>query len=95
VEDGERRGHQDLTELMKMLKKCGIWSIQTVNQAYYVEILKWLHEAMHRERPTNWILHHDNVPAYKALPVKQFLAQKSISEIEHPSYSPDFALNDF
>jgi len=29
---------QDLTEPVKMLKKCGIWCIQTVNQAYYVEI---------------------------------------------------------
>jgi hypothetical protein len=36
---------------------------QTVNQAYYVEILKWLHEAVHRKMPEFWpsnlILHHD------------------------------------
>jgi hypothetical protein len=29
------------------------------------------------------------------LSVKHFLAQKSISEMEHPSYSPDLAPNDF
>jgi len=41
---------QDATELMKMLKKCRIWCIRTVNQAY-VKILKWLREAVHRKRP--------------------------------------------
>jgi hypothetical protein len=29
------------------------------------------------------------------LSVKQFLAQKLITEMEHPSYSPDLAQNDF
>jgi hypothetical protein len=36
---------------------------QTVNQAYYVEILEHLHEAVRRKRPelwnSIWILHHD------------------------------------
>jgi hypothetical protein len=45
--------------------------------------------------PKGWILHHDNAPAHKALSVKQFLAQKSITETEHSSYSPDFSPNDF
>jgi hypothetical protein len=31
----------------------------------------------------DWILHHDNAPAEKVLSVKEFLAQKSINEIEH------------
>jgi hypothetical protein len=26
----------------------------TINQAYCVEILKWLHEAVHRKRPELW-----------------------------------------
>jgi histone-lysine N-methyltransferase SETMAR len=64
-----------------------------------VEILKQLRVAVHRERPelwpNDWILHQDNAPAYKALSVKQFLAQKSITDMEHPPYSPDLALNDF
>jgi len=41
--------------------------------------------------PNNWILHCDNAPANKALSVKQFLAQKSITEMEHPPFSPDLA----
>jgi histone-lysine N-methyltransferase SETMAR len=64
-----------------------------------VEILKRLREAVRRKRPEirikDWILHHDNAPAHKVLSVKQFLAQKSIFEMQHPSYSPDLAPNDF
>jgi hypothetical protein len=45
--------------------------------------------------PNDWILHHDNAPAHKGLSVKQFLAQKSTNEMEHPAYSPDLAPNDF
>jgi hypothetical protein len=90
---------QDLTDPMKMLKKCRIWSIQTINQAYYVETLKWLHETVHRKRPelwsNDWIFYHDNAPGHKVLSVKQFLAQKSITEMDHPFYSPDLAPNDF
>jgi hypothetical protein len=72
---------------------------QAVNQTYYVKILKRIHQAVHRKRPelwpSDWILHHDNAPAQKALSVKQFLAQKSITEMKHPSYYPDLAANDF
>jgi hypothetical protein len=56
---------------------------QTVNQAYYVEILKWLCKAVHRISPNNWIFHHDNAAAHKAVSVKQFLAQKLVIEMEH------------
>jgi hypothetical protein len=71
---------------------------QTVNQAYYMEISKWSHEAVHTNRPEvlpSCILHHASASAHKALYVKQFLAQKSITEMEHPLSSPDLALNDF
>jgi hypothetical protein len=37
----------------------------------HVQMLKGLHEAMRRKRPelgpNDWILHHDNAPAHKAL----------------------------
>jgi hypothetical protein len=62
---------------------------QTVNQAYFVEIMKWLHEALCRKRPeiwlNDWILHHINPSAHKVLSVKQFMAQKLITEVNiHP-----------
>jgi histone-lysine N-methyltransferase SETMAR len=64
-----------------------------------MEMLKGLCEAVHSKRPelwpNDWILHYNNAPAYKAFSVKQFLAQKSITEVEHLSYSPDLAPNDF
>jgi hypothetical protein len=54
----------------------------SINQVYCVEVLKWLHEAVHKKRPelwpSDWILHHDNAPAHKMLTVKHFLAQKWI-----------------
>jgi hypothetical protein len=54
---------------------------QSVTQAYCVEILNRLHEAVSRKRPelwpSDWFLHHDRASANKA----QFLAHKSIIEV--------------
>jgi hypothetical protein len=42
----------------------------SINQAYYVKMLMWLREAVHRKRhelwPNDWIL-HDNASAHKML----------------------------
>jgi hypothetical protein len=52
---------------------------QIVNQASYVEILKWLHEAVRRKWrelwPNDWIFHYDSASTHKTLSAKQFLAQ--------------------
>jgi hypothetical protein len=72
---------------------------QTINQTHCVEILKRLREAVRRKRPelcpNDWILHRDNATAHKALSVKMFLAQKSITEVEHPPYPPDLTYGCF
>jgi hypothetical protein len=64
---------------------------ETISQAYCLGILKRLLEAVRRKMRELWqnnrILHHDSAPVHKALPVKQFLAQKSITEMKHPPYS--------
>jgi hypothetical protein len=69
-----------------------------VNQAYYVEILRLLCEDVCRKRYELWrnnrIFQYDKAPAYKVLSVKQLLVKKLITEMEHPSYSLDFASND-
>jgi hypothetical protein len=69
-----------------------------MNRPHYVEIFKRSPAAMRRKRPelwsNDWILHHDNAPAHRALSDKKFLAQKPITKMEHPLYSPDLALND-
>jgi histone-lysine N-methyltransferase SETMAR len=72
----------------------------TVNQTFYVEMLKRLIDAVRRKRGELWrarslILHHDNVLAHSSLRVSQFLAGKGISAMDHPPYSPDLALADF
>ena len=42
----------------------------------------------------SWILHHNNAPAHMALSVREFLATKQITVLEHPVYSPDLAPSD-
>ena len=73
---------------------------QTVDQVYYLEVLKRLRGKVRRKRPerfanNSWILHHDNAPAHTAPSVREFLATKQITVLEHPVYSPDLAPNDF
>ena len=73
---------------------------QTVNQIYYLEVLKKLREKVGRKRPelfanNSWILHHDNAPAHTALSVREFLTTKQITVLEHPAYSPVLDPNDF
>ena len=38
---------------------------------------------------------HGNAPAHMALSVREFLATKQITVLEHPAYSPELAPNDF
>jgi transposase len=71
-----------------------------VNQVYYLEVLERLLEKVRRKRPehfanNSWILHHDNAHAHTALSVREFLATKQITVLEHSAYSPDLAPNDF
>jgi hypothetical protein len=71
----------------------------SITQPYYVEILKQLCDAVPSKpselRPYDCILHHGNAPAHKMLSAKPFLAQKSITEKEHPPYIPYLVPNDF
>jgi len=65
---------------------------KTVNRVYYLEVLKRLCEKVRQKRPglfanNSWILHHDNASARMALSVREFLATKQITVLEHPAYS--------
>ena len=73
---------------------------QTVNQVSYLEVLKRLREKVRRKRPelfanNSWILHQDNAPVHTAISVRDFLATKQITVLEHPVYSPDLDPSDF
>jgi hypothetical protein len=72
----------------------------TVNQTFYVEVLKRLTDTTKRKRGEMWrdhllILHHNNVPAHYLLRVSQFLAGKGISAMDHLPYFPYSASADF
>jgi len=73
---------------------------RTVNKEFYKTVLQRLCEAVRRHRPEkwrsgNWILHHDNAPAHRAVTTNEFLAKHNIPSLPHPPYSPDLAPCDF
>jgi len=73
---------------------------QTVNQVYCLEVLERLREKLRRKRPeilanNSCILHHDNAPAHTALSVREFLATKQTTVLEHRACTPVLAPSDF
>jgi len=71
---------------------------QTVNSAFYEEVLKRLLRRIHRLRPQlrrtgQWMLLH-NAPAHCPIRVCQFLAQRGVPLLDHPPYYPDLAHSD-
>lgn len=71
---------------------------QTVNAAYYVDVLERLRKRVVRTRKdisATWQLHHDNAPCHNALRVREFLAKHQVPTVPHPPYSPDLAPADF
>ena len=42
-----------------------------------------------------WFLLRDNTPSHNATIVKQFLAQRKVTVLDHPPYSPDLAPADY
>jgi len=43
----------------------------------------------------SWILRHNNAPAHTALSVRELLAIKQTTVLEHPAYLPDLAPSNF
>jgi len=73
---------------------------QTVNSAFYEDVLKRLLRRIHHVRPElhrtgQWMLLHDNAPAHCAIRFHQFFAQRGVPVLDHPPYSPDLAPADF
>ena len=59
---------------------------QTVNAAFYVEVLKRLRENVRRRRPDQCrLLHHDKAPAHAALLTRRFLTDNNTTVVpQHP-----------
>ena len=73
---------------------------QTVNQQFYLQVLKRLRDSVRKKLPElwssgDWFLHHDNAPAHTAFSVQQFLAKNNMMVILHPPYSPNLVPRDF
>ncbi|XP_029155158.1 uncharacterized protein LOC114928239 [Nylanderia fulva] len=71
---------------------------QTVNAAFYVQVLDRLRKRVARVRPAiknTWRLQHDNAPSHTALVVSEFLTKHGVTTLPHPPYSPDWAPPDF
>ena len=62
---------------------------QTVNQQFYLEVLKRLRDAVRRKCPElwrsgEWRLHHDSAPTHTTLSVRQFLMKNGMTTASHP-----------
>jgi len=73
---------------------------QTVNQQFYLEVLKRLRDAVRRKRPElwwsgEWLLHNDYAPAHTALSVRQFLTKNGMTTDSHTPNPPDVVPCDF
>jgi len=69
---------------------------ETINAVYYKGVMERLLSRIRRVRPgmcesDDWFLLHDNAPSYNATIIKQFLAQRKVTVLDHPPYSPDLA----
>ena len=71
---------------------------QTVNQAFYREVVERRRKRVARVRPgiaRTCMLHHDNTPCHTAVSINEFLAEKRIPVVPQPPYSPDLSPCDF
>ncbi|UYV82647.1 hypothetical protein LAZ67_22000367 [Cordylochernes scorpioides] len=71
---------------------------QTVNSAFYLEVLRRLKRRIARVRTDikdTVKLYHDNAPSHTAFIITNFLARSNTPVIPHPPYSPDLAPCDF
>ena len=73
---------------------------QNINNEYYLEVLRRLHDAVQHKRPDlwaagTWQLHRDNAPAHSSQLIQTFLAKHNIPVVRQAPYSPDMAPCDY
>jgi len=69
---------------------------EIINAVYYKVVMERLLNRIRRVRPGvcesgDWFLLHDNALSHNSTIVKQFLAQRKLTVLNHPPYSPDLA----
>jgi hypothetical protein len=90
----QESSHVEITNFLGIVHFEFIPQGHTVNQTYYVKILKQLCELC-VEKGLNFgpMILFSTMTVHKLLTVKQFLAHKLITEMEHPPSPPDLAPN--
>jgi len=73
---------------------------ETISAVYYKGVMEKLLNRIRRVRPGmcengDWFLLYDNALSHNATIVKQFLAQRNVTVLDHSPYSPDFAPTDY
>jgi len=73
---------------------------ETINAVYYKCVMERLLNRIRRVRPGmcesgDWFLLHDNAPSHNAIIVKQFLAQRKVTVLDHPPYLSELAHADY
>jgi len=73
---------------------------ETINAVYYRSVKERLLNRIRRVRPGMCVsgycfLLHDNAPSHNVAIVKQILAQRKVTVLDHPPYSPDLAPADY
>ena len=72
---------------------------ETINAVYYKVVIERPLNRIRRVRPGmcesgDWFLLY-NAPSHNATIVEQFLAQRQVTVLDHPPYSPDLATTDY
>ena len=77
----------------------GICATRTNSIKLFIgKFLKDSGKGWHGVRPgiaRTWMLHHDNAPCHTAVPINEFLAEKSIPVVPQPPYLTGFSPCDF
>ena len=73
---------------------------QTVNNEYYVEVLRESRKSFRRKTPAllksdQWHFHQDNAPVHNSILVTDYLNKMGIKRVPHTLYSPELAPCDF
>ena len=73
---------------------------QTINEEYYVEVLREFMRRFRRKSPAlfksgQWHFHQDTAPVHNSILVTDNLTKMDIKTVPRPPYSPDLAPCDF
>jgi len=73
---------------------------ETITAVYYKGVMERLLNRIRRVRPGmcesgDWFLLYDNAPSHNVTIISNFLAQRKVTVLDHPPYSPDLAPADY